>query len=64
MKQYGKLPPKEAETIVQDTLFVVLIRGYQFTPKKQERNSNLYQREMKRNKKWPQSQENMFIYKQ
>ena len=32
-KQYGKLPPKEAETIPWDTLCVDLIGKYQFTPK-------------------------------
>ena len=29
---YGKLPPKEAETILWDTLYVDLIGKYQFTP--------------------------------
>ena len=29
-KQYGKLLPKEGETIPRDTLFVVLIFEYQF----------------------------------
>ena len=32
-KQYGKLPPKEAETIPWDTACVDLIGKYQFTPK-------------------------------
>ena len=32
-KQYGRLPPKEAETIPWDTLCVDLISKYQFTPK-------------------------------
>ena len=32
-KQYGKLPPKEAEIIPWDTLCVDLIGKYQFTPK-------------------------------
>ena len=32
-KHYGKLPPKEAETIPWDTLCIDLIGKYQFTPK-------------------------------
>ena len=32
-KQYGKLPPKEAEIILWDTLYVDLIGKHQFTPK-------------------------------
>ena len=32
-KQYGKLPPKEAETIPWDTLCLDLIGKYQFIPK-------------------------------
>ena len=32
-KQYGKLPPKEAESILWDTLCVDLIGKYQVNPK-------------------------------
>ena len=36
-KQYGKLPPIEAETIPWDTLCVDLIGKSQFTPKGEEK---------------------------
>ena len=48
-KQYGKLPPKEADTNLWFTLCEDLIGKTNLSQKEEKRNSKSCQKEMKRN---------------